>query len=784
MTVSATLPRVQSTITSGNLTSLASDLSSVTFNITFKYLSTAEVVVTRTDSTGSDTELTETTHYTISPSAGATGTMTFTATGRDLFSADDLLTFTRRMEKAATTFDQLTDYTQNDALDADTLEGNFDKSIMISQQLAEVSSRQIAFSSTATFDSTASKASTITGTAASRQNKLLGFDSAGDISATQDIGTYKGTSATTTTSDFNIRDIVKSSTAGQLNNVYICIKASPSGTALTNTTYWEVIFDAYAASSSATTATTKASEAATSATNAANSATTATTQATTATTKASEASTSATNAASSATAAASSASNAAASFDSFDDRYLGTMADSASGSGNGVSGTFNGSKDGPGDDNDGNALVTGALYFNTTDGEMRVYDGSNWIAASAAQNATILEYVYDITGSVTSIVGASGTGFAENNSAAGAFGSTESVHVYLNGVQLIEGASDDYQLTPASNTVTFNSAVVSGDIVKIVVYKTFTVGDAVPASTGGTFSGNVVFSGNTTGVDVNGTELILDADGDTSITADTDDRIDFKTAGTDRVHIDSTGKVLIGNDTPDTHAGKLEVSDGTSAVVKDLISVKGYRYSPWQIRVDDTTSSVSKFQVGFASNTEALSITDGGEVTITDGDLKICTAGHGIDFSNASGSASGSSSAILDDYEQGTVVQYLNVGGSNVSTTIMNSLTNEGYTYTKIGNVCTIACRFSTNVGGSQADIGTGTILINLPFTSNSVCQIQGPAQLYEGGGSGWIGNGRFRISNSQSVTNIYTDANMSSAFQASTTAERYIIFTATYIVA
>ena len=492
MTVSATLPRVQSTITSGNLTSLASDLSSVTFNITFKYLSTAEVVVTRTDSTGSDTELQETTHYTISPSAGATGTMTFTATGRDLFSADDLLTFTRRMEKAADTFDQLTDYTQNDALDADTLEGNFDKSIMISQQLAEVSSRQIAFSSTATFDSTASKASTITGTAASRQNKLLGFDSAGDISATQDIGTYKGTSATTTTSDYNIRDIVKSSTAGQLNNVYICIKASPSGTALTNTTYWELIFDAYAASSSATTATTKASEAATSATNAASSATTATTQATTATTKASEASTSATNAASSATAAASSASNAAASFDSFDDRYLGPMADSASGGGNGVSGTFNGTKDGPGDDNDGNALVTGALYFNTTDGEMRVYDGSNWIAASAAQNATVLDYTYTLSGSDNTISG------SDDNSASLAFTAQESVDVFLNGVKLVPkigSDANDYHLD-TSNTVTLASTAVSGDVILVRVYKTFTVGDAVPASTGGTFSGNVAYTGN------------------------------------------------------------------------------------------------------------------------------------------------------------------------------------------------------------------------------------------------------------------------------------------------
>ena len=47
-------------------------------------------------------------------------------------------------------------------------------------------------------------------------------------------------------------------------------------------------------------------------------------------------------------------------------------------------------------------------------------------------------------------------------------------------------------------------------------------------------------------LDLNGTELVLDADGDTSITADTDDQIDFKTGGSDRVTINSSGNVGIG----------------------------------------------------------------------------------------------------------------------------------------------------------------------------------------------------------------------------------------------
>jgi len=97
-----------------------------------------------------------------------------------------------------------------------------------------------------------------------------------------------------------------------------------------------------------------ASLASTSASNASTSASNASASASTASTQASNASTSATNAANSATAAA-------ASYDSFDDRYLGAKSSD------------------PSTDNDGNALLTGALYWNTTVPEMRVWNGSSWV---------------------------------------------------------------------------------------------------------------------------------------------------------------------------------------------------------------------------------------------------------------------------------------------------------------------------------------------------------------------------------------------------------------------
>ena len=76
---------------------------------------------------------------------------------------------------------------------------------------------------------------------------------------------------------------------------------------------------------------------------------------------ASSASSSASAASTSATNAANSAAAAAASYDSFDDRYLGAKSSD------------------PTVDNDGNALITGALYFNTTTG-LKAYNGSAWLS--------------------------------------------------------------------------------------------------------------------------------------------------------------------------------------------------------------------------------------------------------------------------------------------------------------------------------------------------------------------------------------------------------------------
>lgn len=207
---------------------------------------------------------------------------------------------------------------------------------------------------------------------------------------------YTGAWATATA--YNVSDIV----AVDTYDYYYCIEAHTAGVFATDLAAgkWTLIWNgtaavdaaeaaqaaAEAAQSAAETAKTAAELAETNAetaeanaetaeTNAETAATTATTQAGIATTQAGIATTQASNASASAiaadasadaalvseTAAAASAASAATLYDNFDDRYLGAKSSA------------------PTLDNDGNALITGAIYFLTTGSVgMYVWDGANW----------------------------------------------------------------------------------------------------------------------------------------------------------------------------------------------------------------------------------------------------------------------------------------------------------------------------------------------------------------------------------------------------------------------
>ncbi len=322
--------------------SYSGDGSTTAFNYTFKIFADSDLQVIIRSAAGTETVKTITTHYTVSGAGDANGgSVTFTS--GNIPTATETVLLRRAVPQT-----QAIDYIANDPFPAESHEEGLDRATMTTQQIQEELDRAIKLSRTNTMTSTE-----FTTSATDRASKILAFDASGEISVTQELGTFKGTDATVTTEAYVQRDIIKSTTAGQLNNVYICVADSVVGDSLTDTDHFSLLVDAVSAATSATnaaasatTATTKASEAATSASNASTSASTASTQAT--------------NAANSATAAATSAAEAAASADTFDDTYLGSKSSD------------------PSVDNDGDALNAGDLYFNTTSNTLKVYNGSSW----------------------------------------------------------------------------------------------------------------------------------------------------------------------------------------------------------------------------------------------------------------------------------------------------------------------------------------------------------------------------------------------------------------------
>jgi len=302
-----------------------------------------------------------------------------------------------------------------------------------------------------------SNAETAESNAASSATASANSATAGANSATAAANSASGVSSSVTNASNSATASANSATAAANS----ASGGSSSATAAANS--------ATAASSSASTATTKsnqasasASTASTQATNASNSATAGANSATASANSATASANSATAGANSATAGANSATAAAASFDSFDDRYLGAKSSNVA------------------VDNDGNSLITGALYFNSTANSMRVWNGSSWADAGSAVNGTSQRVVYTATANQTTFSVVYDAGF---------------VDVYLNGIKL--QISVDYAATSGTAIVLATGATV-GDIVDIVSYGAFNLANTyTQAQTNTLISASLPKSGGT-----------------------------------------------------------------------------------------------------------------------------------------------------------------------------------------------------------------------------------------------------------------------------------------------
>ncbi len=379
-----------------------------------------------------------------------------------------------------------------------------------------------------------------------------------------EVDTVAGISAKVTTVADNITDVQNADTnaanasasASQAANSATAASVSAT-TASTKAT--ESHASALAASNSASTATTKATEAAgsattatTKATEASTSATNAATSATTATTKASEAASSATAASGSATTATTKASEADASANSA--ASSATDASNAASTWTNYYSTYLGAADAPPTaDVQGNALQTGAFYYDTGAGSntvgLYVYNGSSWVYSTNYNNVTApYSLAQDLATNSHDI------SFGDNAKAN--FGASDDLQIYHDGNNsYVTDTGTGGLYLRGSNEIALRSSSNEN------IFLGLTDGSAYVYH-----NGIVKLQTKSTGIDVTGT-----VKADTHFTS-SDSNATLSTSGTGgtvrlrpngissengQVTVDSSGKVGIGTTSPDE---KLDVS--------------------------------------------------------------------------------------------------------------------------------------------------------------------------------------------------------------------------------
>ena len=159
----------------------------------------------------------------------------------------------------------------------------------------------------------------------------------------------------------------------------------------------------------------------------------------------------------------------------------------------------------------------------------------------AASGTAYNEFVYTATSGQTTFSGADDNG----NTLAYTGSRTD---IFLNGVKL---AASDFTASNGTSVV-LGSAAAASDILTVKSWEV----------------------ANVAGFDLNGSELILDVDGDTTIHADTDDEIDFKVGGTDTVKIKAqtlSAPAII--EMADDIAANLTITSGKNALAVGPLTI-------------------------------------------------------------------------------------------------------------------------------------------------------------------------------------------------------------------
>ena len=301
-----------------------------------------------------------------------------------------------------------------------------------------------------------------------------------------------------------------------------------------------------------------------------------------------------------------------------------------------------------------------------------------YIGTSPTQGVRV-RYIYTATSSQTAFSGADANGVTLR------YQDEEYVDVYKNGLILKTGT--DYSLS-SNTTMTLASGASNGDKIAIIVYDVFnvTVDDAYSKTTADSRFLNVAGDTMSGALDLNGVELVLDADADTSITADTDDQIDIKIAGADDFQFT---------------ANTFTAQSGSSIVVPD----GGLTFGSTAITT--TGAELNLIDGGTARGTTAVAsgdgilINDAGTMRMTNVDtVSTYFAGHSVGGSNIVTTGALNSGSITSGFGN------IDNGSSTITTTGAIS----GGSLTANGGVTVD----NITIDGTEIDLSSGDLTLDV----------------------------------------------------------------------
>ena len=267
------------------------------------------------------------------------------------------------------------------------------------------------------------------------------------------------------------------------------------------------------------------------------------------------------------------------------------------------------------------------------------------------------------------------------------------------------------------------------------------------------------------------------------------DRMYFGTAASTHITLDENGLMGLGTTTPSSYNG-----DANKLVLKESGVNTGMTIATTgnnncniffaDSDVDGASEYAGYIQYSHAQDELRLGASANNrvkisqnEVEIVDGDLKIGTSGHGINFD---GFGAGGVSNLLDDYEEGTFTPSI-VSGRSGSI----SYSQQVGIYTKIGNK--VFCQIYMNISGGT-NAASALYIGGLPFNNINTTS-------YEGGGfhtyqygfftsSGAKDNHPWVMLNNNQVIFHRTDNGSQVLASDTSTAQNYLIFHVQYITA